>query len=66
MVLDQLQQHQASFVKTVSDAMGWKDEDLRFPVEQHQNLSPAEQAQAEEGQRKAAAGKRGLGRGRAL
>ena len=46
-VRDQKVQQRKEYVRTVSDAMGWKDEDTRFPVEQHQDLTPAEQAQAE-------------------
>lgn len=36
----QLKDHEAQFVQTVADAMGWKPEELRFPEEQFQNASP--------------------------
>ena len=52
-VRDQKQQQRKEYLRAVSDAMGWKDEDTRFPVEQHQNLTPAEQAQAEAAHNKA-------------
>ena len=42
----QLDQHQAAFVQTVAKAMGWKDDHLRFPEEQYQNVSEGARVQA--------------------
>ena len=42
----QVGDHQAKFVKTVADALGWKDEDLRFPEESFANKSPEARAKA--------------------
>ena len=42
----QVGDHKAKFVKTVADALGWKDEDLRFPEESFANKSPEAQAKA--------------------
>ena len=38
--------HEVQFLKTVSDALGWKQEDMRFPAERYQNASPEAQAKA--------------------
>jgi hypothetical protein len=35
----ELGQHQAKFVQTVADAMGWKPDSIRFPEENYQNVS---------------------------
>jgi superfamily II DNA or RNA helicase len=42
----QLGLHQATFVQTVAKAMGWKDDELRFPEEQYQNVSEQARAKA--------------------
>lgn len=40
-------QHEATFVQTVADAIGWKPEDMRFPEEAFQNATPAARKKAE-------------------
>lgn len=37
----ELGQHQAKFIETVADTMGWSADEMRFPEEKHQNLTPA-------------------------
>ena len=37
---DQVGKHEADFVQKVAQAMGWTQDDLRFPEESYQNASP--------------------------
>ena len=37
----ELHQHQAKFVETVAGALGWTQDEMRFPEEKFQNASPA-------------------------
>jgi superfamily II DNA or RNA helicase len=43
----QLGQHKAKFVQTVATAMGWKQEEMRFPEEKYRNVSEKARAVAE-------------------
>lgn len=38
--------HEHTFIHTVATALGWKEEDMRFPEEQFANLSPSAQNKA--------------------
>lgn len=45
-VKEQLRNHERAFIKTVSDALGWKEEATRFPEERFANATPEAQAKA--------------------
>jgi hypothetical protein len=45
-VRKQLQEHQSAFVETVADALGWSQDDMRFPEEKYQNASDDERSDA--------------------
>lgn len=44
----ELKQHEAKFVETVAQALGWKPEDMRFPEEKFQNATPTATKKAAE------------------
>lgn len=43
---EQVGQHQAKFVETVANALGWSQEEMRFPEEKYQNASSKAREQA--------------------
>ncbi|HEY0203321.1 MAG TPA: hypothetical protein VGC15_04130, partial [Acetobacteraceae bacterium] len=47
-VKEQLRDHEAKFIQHVSTALGWKEEDMRFPEEHFANLSAGAQKKAAE------------------